>query len=437
MKNHKEKLTIFLEEFWRKELPELKEREINLKLETDLINDIIGPRRAGKTSLMLLQIKKLGKEKCIYINFESRKLFPLTEEYFNDIIELIYAKELLKKHKKIFLFLDEVQRIKDWEKYIRSIYDEFKGKIKIFISGSSSKLTKSKLSNLLSGRHLSTFVFPLSFKEFLNFKDFELPKVIIEEDKAKIMEFLKEYINYGGFPEVVLSNSNKEEILETLMLDIINRDVLPNIVKRKEIVEDFVYFLCSNSGKLLSFNKMAKLFKETSVITIEKIFKILKEVFLFFDTQIFSYKVKSQLQYPRKIYCVDSGFINHFGFKFSEDKGRLMENVVAIELLRRFDIDKKTKIFYWREYGKQEGREVDFVVKEGLRVKQLIQVTYASAKDEIEQREIKSLLKASELLKCRNLLCITWDWESEEEFKGRKIKFIPLWKWLLCDTKIF
>ena len=431
MINHKEKLTIFIEEFWRKKLPELKERDIKLKVETDLINDVVGVRRAGKTSLMLLQIKKLGKEKCIYLNFENRKFFPLTPEYFNDIIDFIYARELLKKYKKIFLFLDEVQKIDGWEKYVRSIYDEFKGKIKIFISGSSSKLTKSKLSSLLSGRHLSSYVFPLGFKEFLYFKNFKLHETIIEEDKARIIEFLKEYVGYGGFPEVVLTSQNKEEIRETLMLDILNRDVLPNIVKRKEIVEDFVYFLCSNAGKLLSFNKMARLFKETSVITIEKIFKILKEVFLFFDSEIFSYKVKSQLQYPRKIYCVDPGFINYFGFKFSEDKGRLMENLVVIELLRRFGIGKKTKIFYWREYGKQDGKEVDFVIKEGLKVKQLIEVTYANTKDEVEDKKVRSLLKASELFKCENLHCITWDYESEEEFKGKKIKFIPLWKWLL------
>jgi len=266
MKNYKDKLTEIVEEFWRKELPILKEREIKVDLETELINDIIGVRRAGKSSLMILTISKLGKEKSIYINFENRKLLPLTEKYFDAIVELIYERDLLNKFKKLYLFLDEVQRIEGWEKYVRSIYDEFKGRIKIFISGSTSKLTASKLSYLLSGRHLTTYVFPLSFREFLSFKDFKIPKFFVEEDRAKIFGFLKEYIEFGGFPEVVLS-SKKEEMLETLMLDIINRDVLPYVTKRKEVVEDFVYFLCSNSGKLLSFNKMAKLFTRVSVVT--------------------------------------------------------------------------------------------------------------------------------------------------------------------------
>jgi predicted AAA+ superfamily ATPase len=427
MKNYKDKLTEIEEEFWRKELPILKEREIKLDLETELINDIIGVRRAGKSSLMLLTISKLGKEKSLYINFENRKLLPLTEKYFDAIVELIYERDLLNKFEKLYLFLDEVQRIEGWEKYVRSIYDEFKGKIKIFISGSTSKLTASKLSYLLSGRHLTTYVFPLSFREFLGFKDFKIPKFFVEEDRAKIFGFLKEYIEFGGFPEVVLS-SKKEEMLETLMLDIINRDVLPYVTKRKEVVEDFVYFLCSNSGKLLSFNKMAKLFTRVSVVTAQKIFELLRDVLLFFDFSFFSPTVKAQLQYPRKIVCVDSGFINQFGFKFSEDRGRLIENLVGIDLLRRFGVVGKTKIFYWKDY---QQNEVDFVLKEGLKVKQLVQVTYASAKDEVEKREIKALVKASDLLKCKDLLCITWDYEDEIKAENKKIVFKPLWKWLI------
>jgi len=215
------------------------------------------------------------------------------------------------------------------------------------------------------------------------------------------------------------------------MIDIVNRDVLPLVSKRGEIVEDFVYFLCSNSGKTLSFNKMAKMFGKTSVVTIEKIFGILRDVFLFFDVPIFSYSVKNQLRNPRKIICVDPGFINYFGFKFSEDRGRLMENVVGIELLRRFGLVRKTKVFYWKEYGRQEGREVDFIIKDGSEIKQLIQVTYAIDRGEIEDREIKSLLKASEEFRCRESMVITWDYMDEEEVNGRRILFYPLWRWLL------
>jgi predicted AAA+ superfamily ATPase len=152
--------------------------------------------------------------------------------------------------------------------------------------------------------------------------------------------------------------------------------------------------------------------------------------FLFFDIQIFSYRVKDQLQYPRKIYAIDSGFVNFSGFKFSEDAGRLMENLVAVELMRRKTLNPKIDVYYWKD---PQQREVDFVLKYDLKIEQLIQVTYASGEEEIEIREKKALIKATEELKCNDMLVITWDYEAEEEFNGKRIKFTPLWKWLLVS----
>ena len=165
-----------------------------------------------------------------------------------------------------------------------------------------------------------------------------------------------------------------------------------------------------------------------SVPTLEKYFYIMKEAFLFFDLKIFSYKVKDQLQYPRKLYAIDPGLANFSGFRFSEDAGRLMENVVAVELMRRKTASPVREVYYWKD---KQQREVDFVLKDGSKIKQLIQVTYASSEEEIEMREKRALIKASEELKCGDMLVITWDYEAEEEFKGKRIKIIPIWKWLL------
>ena len=167
-----------------------------------------------------------------------------------------------------------------------------------------------------------------------------------------------------------------------------------------------------------------------SVPTLEKYFNLMKEAFLFFDNTIFSYKVKDQLQYPRKIYCIDNGFINYFGFKFSEDAGRLMENSVAISLYRNSYQYPKKKIFYFKT---ALGEEVDFVIKEGLKVKQLIQVCDDINDTDTKEREVKALIKASKELKCNKLLVINDYYESEEKIKGKNIKFILLWKWLLDD----
>ncbi len=417
-----------IKDYWKRELPEIIDRDISLKIKTDLINDVIGMRRSGKTFLMFEEIIKLsrkcGKQATIYINFENRKLLPLKQEYFNDIIEFIYQEKLFDKHKKIYLFLDEVQKINGWERFVRGIYDEFKGKIKIFVSGSSANLLSKDYGTLLTGRHLTTTVFPLSFKEFLKFK-----KCDYEGNKIQTKVLLKEYLKYGGFPEVVLSNM-KEDILGQLFSDVLSKDVLSRADIRKEhILEEFAYYLSSNISNKFSFNKMSKYFKskgiKISVQTLENYFYFLKQAFLFFDNLIFSYKIKDQLQYPRKIYCLDTGLANLIGFKFSEDIGKLYENAVAVELLRRSSII--TKIFYWQD---QQQREVDFVIKEGIKIKQLIQVCYDLNEDN-KKREIKSLLKASKELKCKNLLVITGDKEGDETIEKTKIKFIPLWKWLL------
>ena len=422
------KIERIIREYWERELPEMRERRIKLPMEKNFINDIVGPRRAGKTYLMFLTIKnlmkKMDKEATIYINFENRKLFPLKESYFNDIIEFIYAENLFEKHKTIYLFLDEVQRIKGWEKYIRSIYDEFKDSIRIFVSGSSANLLSKDYSKLLTGRHLTTLVTPLNFKEFLLFKGIET-KIHTEKEEAYLKKYLKEYLQTGGFPDVVLGKE-KDAILSQLFTDIISRDVLSRAEIRKEnVAEEFSYYLASNVSNLLSFNKMKKYFHsrgiKISVPTLANYFWHLKNAFLFFDSLIFSYKVKDQMQYPRKIYCIDNGIANTF--KISENLGQMYENTVAIELLRR-----GAKFYYWKN---KQNEEVDFVIMEGIRVKQLIQVCSDVGTMETKQREVRALVKAMKEFKLKEGLMLTSDVEGEEVFDEKTIIYLPLWKWLL------
>ena len=424
--------------YWDSELPKIIEREDKINTKTDLINDIVGVRRSGKTCLMFGTINqllsKVDKKATIYINFENRRLLPLTSDYFNQLISFIYQEELLEKHKKIYLFLDEIQRIAEWEKFIRGIYDEFKGRIKIFVSGSSADLLSKEYGKLLTGRHLTIGVFPLSFKEFLRFKKFEAD-ILSEKKIAQIKKLLEEYLEFGGFPEIVLQKTKKqkEALLNQLFNDVLSRDVLGRTEARKEqLLEEFAYFLSSNIANLLSFNKMARYFNsrgvKISVPTLINYFSLAKGSFLFFDSSIFSYKVKDQLQYPRKIYCIDNGLTNLIGFKFSPNIGRLYENAIAIELFRKFFHQPRIKFFYWKNLRDQE---VDFVIKDGLKVKQLIQVCSHYEDPQTKSRELRGLLKASQELKCGNLLVITSDIETEEKIKGKKIKFVPLWKWLL------
>jgi len=420
-------------EYWEKELPEIIPRETEID-SSDLINDIVGIRRCGKTFLMFSKIKellkKIDKKSTVYINFENRKLFPLKNEYFNEIIEFIYSEKLLTKG-KVYLFLDEIQKIKGWERFIRSIYDEFKGKIKIFVSGSNANLLSKDYGTLLTGRHLSKTLMPLSFKEFLKFKGYEIKKILTEKDSANIKKFLEEYLNFGGFPEVVLSD-NKEQMLNQLFDDILSRDILSRNIRKENTIEEFAYYLAGNVSSLLSFNKMMDYFKsrgiKISVPTIENYFMLIKNSFLFFDNLIFSYKIKDQFQNPRKVYCIDNGIFNFIGLKFSKDYGKMYENAVFLKLKKESFDNKLFNVFYWKNF---QHEEVDFVIKKGLKIKQLIQVCYDVDNLETKKREIKALVKASNELKCNNLFIITKNYEKIEKIKNKKIEFIPFWKWLL------
>lgn len=421
-----------IQEYWSKELPETKNRDIEISLEKNFINDIVGPRRSGKTYLMYLTIKKIlkktDKKSTIYINFENRKLLPLSEGYFNDIIEFIYAENLIDKYKIVYLFLDEVQRIEKWEQYIRSIYDEFKDKIKIIVSGSSANLLSKEYSKLLTGRHLTTHVTPLSFKEFLYFNNIKIPsKILTEKEESITKKQLKEYIKYGGFPDVVLGKE-KDDIISQLFTDIVTRDVLSRIdIRKEDIVEEFSYFLASNVSNLLSFNKMKNYFKsrgiKISVPTLINYFWHLKNAFLFNDSLIYSYTIKDQMQYPRKVYCIDNGIVNVVGFKLSENIGNIYENTVANELLRR-----GKKIYYWKN---RQHEEVDFVVVNKTQVEQLIQVCYNIENIDTKNREIKSLIKAMTSFKLNKGLIITEYYDSIETVENKKIIFKSLWKWLI------
>lgn len=424
-----------IKEYWQAELPDLRPRPLPPDIENALISDVIGPRRAGKTYLMFLYISKLiekgQKESTIYINFENRKLLPVKGDYFNDIIEFIHAEQLIDRFGKLFLFLDEVQHLEGWEKYARSIYDEFKGRMKIFVSGSSANLLSDEYSKLLTGRHITTRVLPLSFSEYLSFKGLGLAKGSpTEKEEARIKKQLKQYLAYGGFPEVVLGKS-RDAMLSQLFNDMVARDVTSRTdVRSKDVIEEFANFLASNVSNLLSFGKMSRYFKSrginVSTPTLITYFNHMKEVFLFFDNTIFSYNVRDRMQYPRKIYCVDNG-LAHIASDSGENLGNLFENAVAVELLRR-----GKKVHYWKD---KEGLEVDFIVREGEKIRP-IQACYDIGAFDTKEREVKALVKCLDEFDVDEGLIITSDFEGEEEVKGKRIVFTPLWKFLLGRRSI-
>jgi predicted AAA+ superfamily ATPase len=338
--------------------------------------------------------------------------------------------EIIRPTSKPFLLLDEIQEVSGWEKFVRSLQE--KNEAKIIVSGSSSQLMSEELASLLSGRDIPIEVFPLSFNEFLSFnkisiKGFEEALI----NKSLITKNLREYIEFGGFPEIVIekNENTRKEILKRYFDTILVKDVKNRFkLRESDYVEKLGIFYLTNVASSISFNRLSRILKIPTK-TVERFSKFIAVSRMIFFLEKFSFGARERIVSPLKVYSIDTGISNIVGFKFMEIFGKSMENLVAIELQRRF---KKPifGVFYFKDY---QQNEVDFVIKEGLKIKQLIQVTYASGKDEIEKREIRALLKASDLLKCKDLLCITWDYEDELKIDNKKIKFLPLWKWVLFE----
>jgi len=275
---------------------------------------------------------------------------------------------------------------------------------------------------------LDLAVFPLSFKEFLAFNGIpgtgKLDLVILETD---IKGWLRRYIEFGSFPEVVLSDQ-KREILLSYFEDLVEKDLRRRFkVRKPQEMKSLIKYYLSNAGSLITFSSVKKFLKLTAG-TVEKFSGYFEDVYLVFFLKRFSFKVREQEKSPRKVYAVDTGLCNTVGFRFSENIGRLMENIVFLELHRRQAEQPDMELYYWKD---AQHREVDFVVKRGQKVEALIQVCRDLHDPKVRSREIRSLHKAMTELGKEEALIITEEYEAVENVKGRTITYMPLWKWLL------
>jgi len=405
-------------------LPEIIEREVKFSPSEQIIA-IVGPRRAGKTFSMFDLIKKLKRENTVYFNFED---YRIKNKGINLTDFLKTANELFEPK---YFFLDEIQNLKDWNSFARTLHDK---KFHVFISGSSSKLLSKEISTNLRGRYKNVFIFPFSFKEFLSFKKFELKKEFSEVKRGELLRNLREYLQFGGFPEVIKKGEKEEKIdyARTLFETIFYRDVIERFkIRNLSAADTFQKLLVSDFGSYFSISKTENYFNSIGIgiskKTISNYLKYFETTFFCLTFEKMSAKTKERVEQPKKIYSIDNIFYNLLP-KFSHDFGKLMENLIAIEFYKMKFLNPLLEVYYWKDY---QQREVDFVVKEGLKIKQLVQVTYASGKEDIKKREIENLLKAGKELRCNNLMVITWDYDKKEKINGKIIVYIPLWKWLL------
>ncbi|MBU1323154.1 ATP-binding protein [Patescibacteria group bacterium] len=380
--------------------------------------DIIGPRRSGKSSILKLLIKKLGVANFLFINFEDPYFVTHNEPQVVEELIDIY-KEYFSRNLK-YLFFDEIHVINHWENAIRKLRDS--GKYKIFVTGSSSKLLGKELSTLLTGRHISYEILPLSFSEFLSFKGIELKgkKDLVIKEKSILKNF-DEYLSIGGFPEIV--KTGNLALLKQYYFDIIQKDIVMRYdVRQKNILEKMGIYLITNLAKTVSIESLKNTFN-LSFEAVSDYLDYFEEAFLIYELPQFSYSLKTQQQAQKKIYSIDSGLANTISFRFSEEKGRLLEQCVFLELKR-----KGYGVYY---YKTKNNKEVDFLVRQQSRKKDLIQVCWDISDENTKKREFDSLTQAMNELKLTNSLVLTYNSDQKIQFKNKTITLMPVFKWLI------
>ena len=382
-------------------------------LDANVIKLITGPRRAGK-SVYALQI--LSGKNYAYLNFDDTRLLGA----FNEDAVMQALAEVYPGYD--YLLLDEVQNLDSWDAWVSKLY---RRGVNLVITGSNANLLSSEMSTLLTGRYVEIQILPFSMKETLEYKeapiDAELP-----DEKAKLFIEMDDYLKKGGYPEIVKNRDIEQAYLSALFDSIILKDVAQRHKIRK-ITElyDLADYLISNYSNPLSYNEIADELSLGSVTTVKKFCGYLAEPYLFFYLPRYNNKLKEMKKAPRKVYVIDNGFIYTRSFELSSNNGRQLENMVFIELLRRgYDLEKS--LFYYRT---SNDKEVDFVTRDGRMVTSLIQVSYEISKAKTREREMDALVKASEELKCENLLLITWDQEDSVEYKGKHIRIVSLVEW--------
>lgn len=399
---------------------DLKERDnLEQRLEQMLQNNklvvLTGVRRCGKSSLVtaylnrMFRSKNLTPDQTLILNFEDPRLCNVTAEQLLEIVE--DTKVEFAINPKIILF-DEIQEIKDWPKAIRTLCDT--KPYQIIVTGSNSHLLSTEYSSALSGRYVVLPVYPLSFQEILSFRDIGFTQKLCKNGGTEIRKCLKEYIEFGGFPEIVLSLNKKEKLL-TYFDTIIVKDNAERLGSRNvSLLREMAKYLLTNISNPTSYNNLAKIF-EIGVDTAKRYCEAFEESYLIFGVPKFDYSVKKQILNPRKIYAIDNGLRNMIGFVFSEDSGRLMENIIYLELKRR-----GKDIFYWKNK-----KELDFVVREGKN-QQLINVAY-----EVNDRELDSLEEAMQVFNTEKSYLITYNTEDTIKKSDKTIEVVPIYRWLL------
>lgn len=398
-----------LSKFKNKDTGLFRDIEFDKYIKTSQITVVSGIRRSGKSTLLAQFSKKF--ENFYYFNFDDDRIAGFTIEDFQDLMiafQKLYSSKII--------FLDEIQNVEGWERFIRRIYDEG---YKIFITGSNAKLLSSELATHLTGRYVKIELYPFSFKEFLQFKKVDYKKKT-SAAKAEIMKCFDEYLKTGGFPDFL--KYNDDEFLKRIYNDILYKDLLVRFkIKEVKAFKELAAFLFTNFTKEMSYNSLKNILGFKSLTSVKNYIDFMQESFLVFELYKYDFSLKKQFVSDKKAYVIDNGLRNTISFYFSEDSGKLLENLVFLELKRR-----GSEIYYYKNK-----KECDFLIKDKLRIIQAIQVSKDMEPGINRNREFDGLAEAMKEFNLKEGIILTQFQEDMIKEDNLIINIIPVWKWLL------
>lgn len=379
---------------------------------------LTGIRRCGKSTLLQI-LRRNAAEADYYINFDDDRLAPFQLDDFQLLIETFIE---LYGVQNTFYF-DEIQNIPGWERFVRRLHNEGK---KIFITGSNARLLSSELGTHLTGRYIAIKLFPYSFREFVLRQNEAIlsNKVMDSTELALMKKYFSEFETLGGMPEYLESRQN--QYLHALYESLLYKDIIVrNRIPQEKPIKELVYYLASNNTKEFTYNSLRKLIGLGSSNTVAEYCQYLENSYLCFVLNRFSYSVKQQVHYAKKIYFIDQALAASVGFRMSPDMGRTLENIVFLQFKRQ----------NWEIYFHRDKYECDFMLRKGYKISAVIQVCLSLKDPKTAKREINGLLEAMAQYQLTDGLIITKDesnnFEIEHEGKTYAITVMPCWRWLL------
>ncbi len=423
----KQILKTIIKDFHLRPLPPFKPRHLKVPLDLGKIITIIGPRRAGKTWYLFqlisnLEKKGIKKEHVLYLNFEDERLdFDGGYDQILDAYLELYPDQ---KPDNLYIFFDEIQGIPEWEKYIRRLYDTVTRKI--FLTGSNAKMLSKEIATSLRGRSLSFEIMPLSFSEYLSFKSIDSKDIFSTKNKAKIQSSFNEYLSWGGYPELVdMESCFKADVLQEYFNVMLYRDLMDRYkIRDVSILKYLIKRLISSFTKEFSVNKLYNDLKSRGIkIGKDSIYRLMDQIFsIYMVTYVEKYDpavVKREMS-NKKIYLYDNGIASAIRYTFSEDWGKLLENLIFTGLRNSTEA-----VFFLKN-----GYECDFAVFPETENPVLIQVTENLHRDNFI-REIKGLEKAGKRIKNSRKLLITGNMALPFNMLPKWVEVITAYEWLL------